>query len=74
MGEGFSVWPAATNFFSEKGVGPKIHPSFSLTEEAKPFRMAKPVWGAGKPALLEYFGFSTKAEPASSRPCALCFQ
>ena len=65
MGEGFSVWPAATNFFSEKGVGPKIHPSFSLTEETKPFRMAKPVWGAGKTILLEYFGVSTKAyQPA----------
>ena len=46
MGGGFSVWPAATDevglrlagadFFSEKGVGPKIHPSFSLTEETKP--------------------------------------
>ena len=65
MGEGFSVWPAATNFFSEKGVGPKIHPSFSLTEETKPFRMAKPVWGAGKTILPEYFGVSTKAyQPA----------
>ena len=52
-------------FFSEKGVSPKIHPSFSLTEETKPFKMAKPVWGAGKTILLEYFGVSTKAyQPA----------
>ena len=51
MGEGISVWPAATDFFSEKGVGPKIHPSFSLTEEAKPFGMAKPFEAYNRPFI-----------------------
>ena len=40
-----------SRFFSEKGVGPKRHPSFSLIEAAKPFRMAKLVWGGGQTGL-----------------------
>ena len=61
MGGGFSVWPTVTeevglrpagaDFFSERGVGPKIHPSFSLTEEAKPFRMAKPFEACNIPLI-----------------------
>ena len=52
MGGGLSVWSAATeevglrparaDFFMKRGVRTKIHPIFSLTEEAKPVGMAKP--------------------------------
>ena len=44
MGGGFSVWPLArrADFFLKKGVRRKIHPIFSLTEEAKRFGMTKP--------------------------------